>query len=221
MLKPKRKITKKEIKRDPFLETIDMLQNNFEQNKKTFLNVVLVLIAGIFIINFFLKKQDQKNIDSNSALGVAMVAFENKDYENAKFQFENIIFDFAGTSASSFANFYLGRIHFENNEFAKSESFLNTFMNSSDSEILYCGAVKMLTHIALQNSHYDKAIKLLDNGTKKVSKNDSIELKLIKTLVLKDQGKTDTAKRLLDKIISGKKLPQHLKNKSEELIGMM
>ncbi len=69
----------------------------------------------------------------------------------------------------------------------------------------------MLTHIALQNSHYDKAIKLLDNNSKKVSKNDSIELKLIKTLVLKDQGKTDIAKRLLDKIMSEKKLPQHLK----------
>ena len=64
MLKPKRKITKKEIKRDPFLETIDKLENSFEQNKKTFLNIILVLIAGIFIINFLLKKQDQKNIHS-------------------------------------------------------------------------------------------------------------------------------------------------------------
>ena len=43
----------------------------------------------------------------------------------------------------------------------------------------------------------------------------------MKILVLNKQGKTDTAKRLIDKIISGKKLPQHLKNKSEELIGMM
>ena len=75
MLKPQRKITKKEIKRDPFLESIDKLEYNFEQNKKTFLNIVLVLIAGIFIINFLLKKQDQNNIDSNSALGAAMVAF--------------------------------------------------------------------------------------------------------------------------------------------------
>ena len=38
------------------------------------------LIGLIFIINFLLKKYDQKKIDSNSALGVAMVAFENIDY---------------------------------------------------------------------------------------------------------------------------------------------
>ena len=221
MLKPKRKITRKEIKRDPFLETIDNLENSFEQNKKTFLNIALCLIAGIFIINFLLKKQEKKSTDSNSALGVAMVAFENKDYENAKFQFESIISEFDGTVAFSTANFYLGRIYFENDQFVESESFLNTFMNSGEPEILYFGAIKMLTHIALQNNHYDKAIRLLDNGLRKMSKYESIELKLIKTLVLKDQGKTDKAKSLLNEIISEEKLPRDLKQKSEELIGMM
>ena len=221
MLKPKRKITRKEIKRDPFLETIDKLENSFEKNKKTFLNIVLAIIAGVFIINFLINKQNQKNIDSNSALGVAMLAFENKDYDNAKFQFESIISEFQGTTAFGAANFYLGKIYFESNEFVKSESFLNNFISYADTEILYLGAIKMLSHIALQNNHYDKAIKLLDNGIKKMSKNNSIELKLIKTVVLKGQGKTNIAKSLLDQIISEEKLPQHLKQKSEELIGMM
>ena len=219
MLKPKRKITRKEIKRDPFLVTIDKLENSFEKNKKTFFNIVLTIIAGVFIINFLLKKQDQKNIDSNSMLGVAMVAFENKDYENAQFQFESIISEFKGTTAFSTANFYMGRIYFEYNEFVKSESFLNTFIGSGGSEILYHGAIKMLAHIALQNSDYDNALKILDNGSEKVSKNDIIELKLIKSLVFKYQGKTDKAKSLLNEIMSEKKLPRHLKQKSEEYIG--
>ena len=221
MLKPKRRITRKEIKRDPFLETIDKLENSFEKNKKSFMNIVLVLIAGFFIVNFLLKKQDQKNIDSNSALGVATVAFENRDYENAKFQFETIISEFNGTEASMIANFYLGRIYFENNDFEKSESSLNTFINSSNSKILYTAAIKMLANIAMHYKEYDKAIKLLDNGLKKVSKNDSIDLKLIKTILLKDKGMTDLAKDLIDEIMSEEKLPLHQKQKSEELIGMM
>ena len=171
MLKPKRKITRKEIKRDPFLETIDKLENSFEKNKKTFLNIVLAIIAGVFIINFLINKQNQKNIDSNSALGVAMLAFENKDYDNAKFQFESIISEFQGTTAFGAANFYLGKIYFESNEFVKSESFLNNFISYADTEILHLGAIKMLSHIALQNNHYDKAIRLLDNGLRKMSKN--------------------------------------------------
>tara|TARA_B100002052_G_scaffold296805_1_gene326036 strand:- start:80 stop:745 length:666 start_codon:yes stop_codon:yes gene_type:complete len=221
MLKPKKKITKKEIKRDPFLETIDRLENSFEENKKTFLNIVLGIIAIAFIINFLLKKQYQKDVDSNSSLGIAMVAFENRDYENAKFQFETIISEFDGTKASNVANFYLGRIYFIKNEYEKSEPLLNTFMNSGASELLYTGAIKMLTHIAIQNKQFIKAIKLLDDGSKKISRNDYIELKLIKALLLKEQGKTDKAKSLLDEIISKEKLPRHLKQKSEEIIGMM
>ena len=34
MLKPQRNIIRKEIKRDPFLETVDKLEYNFEKNKK-------------------------------------------------------------------------------------------------------------------------------------------------------------------------------------------
>ena len=42
LIDPFKKITKKEIKRDPFLETIDKLENSFEQNKKTFLVIELI-----------------------------------------------------------------------------------------------------------------------------------------------------------------------------------
>mgnify|MGYP003324844478 CR=1 FL=1 len=56
MLKPKRKITKQEIKRDPFLETVDRLENSFEKNKKTFLNIVLGILVGVFIVNFLFEQ---------------------------------------------------------------------------------------------------------------------------------------------------------------------
>ena len=52
MLKPQRKITRKEIKRDPFLETIDKIEYNFEQNKKTYLKIALGIIAVIIFVNF-------------------------------------------------------------------------------------------------------------------------------------------------------------------------
>ena len=79
----------------------------------------------------------------------------------------------------------------------------------------------MLANIALQNNEYDKAIKLLDSGLKKVSKNNSIELKILKTHVLKNKGNTNLAKEILEEVMLEKKLPRHLRQRSEELIGMM
>ena len=222
MLKPQRKITRKEIKRDPFLETIDKIEYNFEQNKKTYLIITLGIIAVIIFVNFLLNKQSQKDFDSNSALGIALVAFDNEDYENAKFQFETILLDFSGTNSSNIANYYLGKISFENNELIKAESYLNEYLNNSEPDILIPGTIKILSNIALKNNEFDKAIKLLDRGLRLgLDNNISNEFKLLKVSILIEQDKVEIAQIILNEILLEKKLPIHLKQRSEELIGMM
>ena len=222
MLKPQRKIIRKEIKRDPFLETIDKIEYNFEQNRKTYLYIALCLIAVIISGNFLLNKQSQKDIDSNSALGIALVAFDNQDYENAKFQFETILSDFSGTNSSNIANYYLGKISFENNDLTKAESYLNKYLNNSEPDILIPGTIKILSNIALKNNEFDKAIKLLDRGLRLgLDNNISNEFKLLKVSILIEQDKIEIAQNILNEILLEKKLPTHLKQRSEELIGMM
>ena len=222
MLKPKRKITRKEIKKDPFLESIDKLENNFEQNKKTYLIIAIGLIASILVINILLNKQSQKNIDSNSDLGMALVAFDNEDYDNAKFQFETIVSEYSGTNSSNVANYYLGKISFENDDLDKSKTYLNAYLKDPEPDILIPGAIKMLSNIALKSSEYDKAIKLLDRGIRLDLNSDIInDFKLLKVSILKDQGKPEIAQNILDEILKEEKLPNHLKRLSEELIGMM
>jgi predicted negative regulator of RcsB-dependent stress response len=222
MLKPKRKITRKEIKKDPFLESIDKLENNFEQNKKTYLNIAIGVIASVLVINILLNKQSQKNIDSNSDLGMALVAFDNEDYDNAKFQFETIVSEYSGTNSSNVANYYLGKISFENDDLDKSKTYLNAYLKDPEPDILIPGAIKMLSNIALKSSEYDKAIKLLDRGIRLDLNSDIInDFKLLKVSILKDQGKPEIAQNILDEILKEEKLPNHLKRLSEELIGMM
>jgi len=222
MLKPQRKIIRKEIKRDPFLETIDKIEYNFEQNRKTYLYIALGLIAVIISGNFLLNKQSQKDIDSNSALGIALVAFDNEDHENAKFQFETILSDFSGTNSSNIANYYLGKISFENNDLTKAESYLNEYLNNSEPDILIPGTIKILSNIALKNNEFDKAIKLLDRGLRLgLDNNISNEFKLLKVSILIEQDKIEISQNILNEILLEKKLPIHLKQRSEELIGMM
>lgn len=222
MLKPQRKIIRKEIKRDPFLETIDKIEYNFEQNRKTYLYIALGLIAVIISGNLLLNKQSQKDIDSNSALGIALVAFDNEDYENAKFQFETILSDFSGTNSSNIANYYLGKISFENNDLTKAESYLNEYLNNSEPDILIPGTIKILSNIALKNNEFEKAIKLFDRGLRLgLDNNISNEFKLLKVSILIEQDKIEIAQNILNEILLEKKLPIHLKQRSEELIGMM
>ena len=222
MLKPHKIITRKEIKRDPFLETVDRLEYNFEKNKKTYMNIALAMIAGFFIINFLLNKQRQKELDSNTALGTALVAYDNTDYENAKFQFETIVSEFSGTISANIANYYLGKIAYNNNDFNKSKLYLNKYFNDYGIDILVPGTIKMLSDIAVKDNKPKDALAILDRGIRlNMNKNINSELKLSKVLILISLGDKKSSNKILNDILSDKNMSSSIKQMGEELIGML
>tara|TARA_B100001175_G_scaffold61829_1_gene50117 strand:+ start:64 stop:732 length:669 start_codon:yes stop_codon:yes gene_type:complete len=222
MLKPKRKITRKEIKKDPLLETIDLIEAKFEKNKKTYGNVVmlvfLVLIGGYIFTN----KQNQNKIESNSALGVAMVAYSKMDYENAKFQFESIKSNFGNTSSSNTSSYFLGKIAYQNNDFINSSLHLNDFLKYSDDDILVCGAIKLLTEISLKNNNYEEALRNLDKAKNyKFSNSLMLDLELMKASTFLNMDDSKNGKAILEEIDNQIDLPSHIKQRLEELYGMI
>ena len=222
MLKPKRKITRKEIKKDPLLETIDSIEAKFEKNKKTYGNVAilvfLVLIGGYVLTN----KQNQNKIESNSALGAAMVAYSNMDYENAKFQFESIKSNFGNTSSANTSSYFLGKIAYENSDFINSSLHLNDFLKYSDDDILVCGAIKLLTEISLKNNNFEEALRNLDEAKNyKFSNSLILDLELMKAFTFLNMDDSKNGKAILEEIDNQKDLPSHIKQRLEELYGMI
>ena len=222
MLKPKRKITRKEIKKDPLLETIDSIEAKFEKNKKTYGNaailVFLVLIGGYIFTN----KQNQNKIESNSVLGVAMVAYSNMDYENAKFQFESIKSNFGNTSSANTSSYFLGKIAYENSDFINSSLHLNDFLKYSDDDILVCGAIKLLTEISLKNNNFEEALRNLDKAKNyKFSNSLFLDLELMKASTFLNMDDSKNGKVILEEIGNQKDLPSHIKQRLEELYGMI
>ena len=222
MLKPKRKITRKEIKKDPLLETIDSIEAKFEKNKKTYGNigilVFLVLIGGYIFTN----KQNQNKTESNSALGVAMVAYSNMDYENAKFQFESIKSNFGNTISANTSSYFLGKIAYENSDFINSSLHLNDFLKYSDDDILVCGAIKLLTEISLKNNNFKEALRILDKAKNyEFSNSLMLDLELMKASIFLNMDDSENGKVILEEIGNQKDLPTHIKQRLEELYGMI
>ena len=55
MLKPKRVITKKEIERDPFLESVNKIQIHFQDRRSDYMKIALgliVVLIGFSIVSF-------------------------------------------------------------------------------------------------------------------------------------------------------------------------
>ncbi len=221
MLKPSQKILRKEIKKDPLLETFEKIESGFEKNKKTLMNVLIFFMAVIIGGSIFINNQNEIELESKSAFNAAIVAYSNLDYDNAKFQLESISTNYEGTESEILANYYLGKIAYIENDFTNSEAYLNKFLNKTENETFVCGAIKQLVDISFQNQNFSKSLKVI-SMSKSFDLNSiaDLELKILETSIFFKLNDFNSARANIDKIKLIKNLPSHIKSKTDEFIGM-
>ena len=157
MLKPSRNILRKEIKKDPLLDTFEKIEAGIENNRKNLIKILVISASVIIGGLVFLNNQRKNELESNSAFGLAMVAYSNSDYDNAKFQFESIQSNYEGTKSGILANYYLGKIAYYKDDYVLAELLLNDFIDKTKDITLVSGAIKQLFDISFQNAEYLKS----------------------------------------------------------------
>ena len=222
MLKPQRKIIRNEIKRDPLLNTLEKIESGFENNKKIVTNAGLFVIALVVGIYIFYNNSKQNDLESNSAFGIAMIAYSNADYEDAKFQFETVISNFNGTDGSKISHYFLGKIAFKNNNYDEARTNLNKYINSASDHIITLGAIKLLHAISSQNGNHAESLDIIKKGNKfNLGSGSKLELQLLEAHTNIKLNDFTNARKKIDKILQLKKIPSSIRQKADELNGMM
>ena len=222
MLKPQRKIIRNEIKKDPLLNTLEKIESGFENNKRLVTNAGLLIIAFIVGVYIYNNKSKQNDLESNSAFGIAMIAYSNADYENAKFQFETVISKFNGTDGSNTAHYFLGKIAFKNNNYDEAIIYLNKYINSASGPIIACGAIRLLHSISSQNGNHAECLDILKKGNKlNLGMGSKLELALLEAYTNIKLNDIASARKKIDKILQLKKIPSSIRQKADELNAMM
>ena len=222
MLKPSRKILRKEIKKDPFLETFEKIENGFQDNRKTVINVLIFFVAIIFIGLIYINNQNKIKLESSSAFGAALVAYANLDYDNAKFQFESISSNYQGTESEIFSNYYLGKIAYELGNFNEAKLLLNDFLNNTEKATFVCGAIKLLVDISLNENDYLESLNIIAKAKKFDLNNISkLDLKLSKINTLIKMNDLQGAKIEVEKILNIKNVPSNIEQKINEFEGFL
>ena len=206
MLKPSRKILRKEIKKDPLLDYLEKLENGFEENRKTIINILIFFVAIIIIGSIYINNQNKIELESSSAFGAALVAYSNSDYDNAKFQFESISSNYEGTENENFSNYYLGRIAYELGKFDEAKFLLNDFLDNAEKATFVCGAIKQLVDISFYENDFLKSLDIIATANNFDINNASrLELKLLKINTLIKMNDLQGAKTEVEKILNSKK----------------
>ena len=165
MLKPRRKIIKKELKKDPYIEFLARAKNNLDKNQpmyqKILLGSVVVFIGIVALVN---NHQDNKSI-SKELLGKAVITMANGDIDNARIQFEFVSDEYENNESGSLAKYYLARLHFSEKDYLAATSYLNEIRNADfPLNHFNISKFKMMALIAMENEDYDDAISYYERA---------------------------------------------------------
>ena len=222
MLKPKKNITKKEIQKDPLLETIDQFQAKVARNKKLYTNIGLGALIFVILLSFLIRNDRINNNEADISLGIALISLDKGDYTTASFQFENIINDFESTTSAHLASFYLAKIKFNNNEMDLAQKYIKSYLESKSKNILLEAASKLLADIHFREDDVVSAIEVLDMSLKNCSNLFNCRsLKLKKAFYLVEQGNFENANQILLEMKVQKDLEIGQKQHAEELLGRL
>ena len=220
MLKPKRIISKKEIKRDPFLESIFSIKTYFTEKKQYYTRIILAVLAVFIIGLFYLKSQDSNTESGENILSKAMVFLALNDEANALIYLQEVIDEYGSTVAGVNASFYLGRIYLDKGEYDLALPYFEKYASKGKNPILTGSVYQAMVNIYRSKHDLSNAIKFQKICIKQ---SNSKEEKAWASLDLADislaNGDKVTASELVKRILADFKNNNGIKQRADEITG--
>ena len=221
MLKPRRKIIKKELKKDPYIDFLSRAKNNVDENKKLYMRLVLGTVVIIVALLFFRNNLQNSKDAGAESLGKALVTLASGDLDNATLQFEFIADEYDNNEAGTLAKYYLARAHFNDKDYLAAYSYLNQIADENFKLAQFPVSIyKMLGFIALEDGDQAAAMDYYEQALEKskiVQQEQSITLDLADVLL--KMGDFGRSLELVQKVLDEADPGTPVNNRAEELIG--
>ena len=222
MLKPKKNIAKKEIQRDPFLESVDKAQAHLETNKKKYTNIGLAILAALLGYSTLSNRQTSTSAKASAELGIALTSLDKGDTITAEFQLETIYSDYSGTQSAVNAGYFAGKLNYDKNKYDLAKPQIANYIKNSKDKFMYTPATLILSSIARFEGNNDQALDYINHGIKNCSlKNELNLLKIHEANILIDMGDRAAAKSIIDQILKEKNLSIGNKKLAQEILGKL
>lgn len=137
MLKPRRKLSKKEIKEDKFVQVTMQTKAYIEENYQRVVMITVTVFAVFVLImawNYFQSGNEEKSV---ALLGNAQVEYQNLNYSKAKGFLIRLLDEYSGTDASDQGLFLMANLLYQEGKVQEAKGYYKDFIDSySGSEIL-------------------------------------------------------------------------------------
>ena len=214
MLKPKRKITRDQIKNDSFVETIFDIRSYVMDNSKLLSRIGGGFVVLLLIIVFLGQSSKNNKREAEFLLTQSNVYLDNGDSQNAKIILQELVDEYGNTESGRLGGYHLAQLYLKNNEKESALSLLLKYSKKGENLFLLTSANEAISSLYQENNDIRNAIKYqsiaAENSYSK-KKGALSKLKLIE-LYIKD-GSLDISANLLNELKSEyKDDPDMMKN---------
>ena len=171
MLKPRKKLTRKEIKEDPlvtyYVQFQKFLRKYNQQINVGLIAIVVIIAGGIFLT----RSQKGSEIKAASQLAMAEMPFYAQKYDRAILELTPIVDTYSGTKAGVRAAFYLATAYFEQNDYEKAlTNFEICEKKSSKNLLVKVSSMAGMAACLESLGRVEEAAQMYENAGKKYSK---------------------------------------------------
>jgi len=203
MLQPKKKMTKREIKEDKFVQAALSARIYVEENYKKVLTVTGAIFAVIILLMVW-RYVHKMNVENSSALlGKAQLEYQSLNYPKAKEFLFRLLEEYPGSSAAKQGKFLLANLYFQENNMEEAKRNFREFIDSySGSNILLAsGLAGYAACLEKENSHREAA-EYYERAQKRAPEFvEAPNYLFLAGLNYKEAGLNDKARAVFEKIV--------------------
>jgi len=171
MLKPRKKITKKQIKEDKLVTYYFKAIDYINQNSKLVMGSILGITAVIVLVLLFTWSKRNAELNASLELTKARVELANADHQRAIDILKSMIKNYSGTQSAGRGVFYLAGIHYEQKKYDEAFQFYKQYVDDFNEDVILSSASYSGMGACLeQKREFLEAAKYYKKGAEKYPK---------------------------------------------------
>lgn len=150
MLKPRKKIKKNEVEKEPLVERVEATEKFIKENSKLLAGVLAGLLIVVFVVVLMFRSKAKANKQASGELGIAELSLAQGDTADAVLRLEDLISQYSGTTSANFAYALLGKISMAKGNYTEAIEDFKQYLEDSRKQDFF--TVQVLN--ALANCYY-------------------------------------------------------------------
>ncbi|MCK4417430.1 MAG: tetratricopeptide repeat protein [Candidatus Latescibacteria bacterium] len=158
MLKPRKRLTRKQIRQDKFITTVMKLAGTIQRNSKRFAIGTAVVLVAVVVVVVITQHRKRQQVQATEVLGEAQMAKWVGETDEVEKLYQRVTQQFGGTRSSGEAWVALGNLYFKEGQVNEAKTAFQRYLKKySDDPILTYTAWSGIAACLEEEGRYSEA----------------------------------------------------------------